>query len=224
MKTSATLFRVAALAGLTLACAGAPRAPAMGGLAYDPFYEGRSQWEIAATPEGGIAPTVPTQAPAPAIPSVPESTSEPTTETEPPAEPTAPAGNETPATKDTPEPVPQPSRPGYTELVAQALSLAEDQRAAFFASLAGASVNDWNGQVVNIEYGADRAILLVNLAPTADGQQDAPDARLVVAINTARQFSLGETVRFSGTILSARSEPGTDLLVEIIDAVVERVP
>lgn len=222
--TPTLLIRVAVLGALALACAGAPRAPSMGGLAYDPFYEGRSQWEIAATPEGGIAPAVPTQAPAPAIPSVPESTVEPTAAVELPDDSTAPEGNEMPATEDTPESSAQPSGPGYTELVAQALSLADDQRATFFASLAGASVNDWNGQVVNIEYGADRAILVVNLALTADGQQDAPDARLVVAIDTARQFSPGETVRFSGAILSARSEPGTDLLVEIIDAVVERVP
>lgn len=214
--TSTLLIRVAVLAALALACAGAPRAPSMGGLAYDPFYEGRSQWEIAATPEGGIAPTVPTPAPAPAIPSAPEPTAE--------AEPTPLADNETPASEDTPEPALQPSGPGYADLVAQALSLIDDQRPAFFGSLAGLPVNNWQGQLQGIEFGAERAILVVNLAPTADGQQDGPDARLDMAIDAATQFSPGETVRFSGTILSARSEPGTDLLVEITNTVVERAP
>jgi len=45
-----------------------------------------------------------------------------------------------------------------------------------------------------------------------------------VAIDAATQFSPGETVQFSGTILSARSEPGTDLLVEIANTVVEKAP
>lgn len=214
---SILLMRVAMLAALALACAGAPRAPSLGGLAYDPFYEGRSQWEIAATPEGGIAPAPPTPAPAPTV------APEPPPATESPAEPTAPAGSETPATEEAPQPA-QPAGPGYTDLVAQALSLSEDQRPAFFGSLAGLPVNNWQGQVQGIEFGADRATLVVNVAPTADGQQDGPDARLDVAIDAAMQFSPGEAVRFSGTILSARSEPGTDLLVEIANAVVERAP
>ncbi len=207
-------MRVAVLAGLALACAGAPRAPSFGGLAYDPFYEGRSQWELAAMPEGEIAPTLPTQAPAPVIPAAPESTSAP-----------APSPDtETPAATETPEPSPQPSSPGYADLVAQALSLSEEQRPAFFGSLAGLPVNNWQGQLQGIEFGSERAILVVNLAPTADGQQDGPDARLDVAVDAATQFSPGETVRFSGTILSARTEPGTDLLVEITNIVVERAP
>jgi hypothetical protein len=222
--TSTLLMRVTALAALALACAGAPRAPSMGGLAYDPFYEGRSQWEIAVTPEGGNAPTVPTQAPAPAIPSAPESTPRPAADAEPPAAPTPPAGKETPATDNTPEAVPQPSGPGYADLVAQALSLSDDQRPAFYASLAGLPVNNWQGQLLGIESGVERAILVVNLAPTADGQADGPDARLDVAIDATTQFSPGETVLFSGAILSARSEPGTDLLVEIANTVVEKAP
>ena len=217
-------MRVAALAALALACAGAPRAPSMGGLAYDPFYEGRNQWEIAATPEGGIAATVPTQATAPAVPGAPESTAGPTVEAQPPAEPTPPASQETPATDNTPEAVPQPSGPGYADLVAQALSLSDDQRPAFFGSLVGLPVNNWQGQLQGVEFDAERAILVVNLAPTADGQQDGPDARLNVTMDVATQFSPGETVRFSGAILSARSEPGTDLLVEIANAVVEKGP
>lgn len=213
------LTGVAGLAALTLACAGAPRAPALGGLAYDPFYEGRSQWEIAATPEGSIAPAMPIPPPAPTAMPQPE----PTAAAESPATPETSGIVETPAGEPAPPPA-QPAGAGYAELAAQALSLSEDQRPAFFGALIGQPVSNWQGQVLGVEFDVDRAVLVVNIAPTADGQQDGPDARVNVSSEAGSGFNPGETVRFSGTILNARSEPGTDLLVEIAGAAVERAP
>ncbi len=220
-RTLPLLIRVAILAALALACAGAPRAPSLGGLAYDPFYEGRSQWEIAATPEGSAAPPAPTQTRAPIAPATPQ----PTANIEPPAGPTSsPTSNQAPINGDTPEPAAQPSNVGYADLVAQALSLGEEQRATFFASLAGLSANNWQGQLQATRFDAERAVLMINIAPTTDGTQDGPDVLVNVTSDAAQQFNIGDNVQISGVIVSARSEPGTDLLVEIANAVVERAP
>ena len=203
---------VALMAVVTLACGGGPSRPSVGGgAAYNPFYEGHNQAVVDATPES-------------ATPASPSMTG---TDTKAPLVPTPTALVTTsPATSTVVAEVTVtvgPAGPGYIDLVAQSLSLIEDQRPAFFGSLANLPVSNWEGVVTGVEMVDASAILVVNLIPMTDGSQDGPDARLDLSPDLAVQFNSGERVRFSGTVRNARSEPGTDLLLEIGDTTVEKV-
>lgn len=206
MHSTQLIFgRIALLAVVTLACAGAPREPLLGGgLPYNPFYEGRAD-ESRAFQLGTVVP-------------------QPATPTSPALAPT----QEQPEVTTTAEPAPEltatPSALSYFDLVAQILPLPEEQRPAFWDTLIGQPVEGWEGTVQGIEFGAERPVVLINLAAPADGSPDVPDARVTVAPELLSGVNAGDRVRFSGLIRGARSESGTDLLLEIEGTRLEKAP